>query len=147
MSVSTTVGVAFLWAGDDNRVVRVLAAIHLVGVVFCSGCIEIPPCPRSVDEAQSDKYISALGEGTVVGLARVQRFVATAGEGTRGYDLDMQATWHGDAAGVSTFLRLASPIPGVESGDQVIVNARSGEGSVLVPGDCPALTEIASPDH
>lgn len=96
----------------------VLWASVVAITLFASSCAS-PTCPTTVDQARSQRFLETLPTDAVVGVARVPRFVNAPDPQARGYDLDFQTAIKGNAAGVSTFLRLSEAIPGIQQGDRV----------------------------
>ena len=129
---------------------RVRASAFLVAVFVASllgGCGAEAQCPRTLAEARDREY----PDGAFVGGGFVIRYVAAPDDerDARGYDLNITRVLTPTARRDPLhFLRVASPVPGIASGQAVLVVAERGERpNVLVPGECPPLVPLANPSQ
>lgn len=125
-------------AGVRRRLVA--AAACAVIAVQGSACNQLA-CPATLAAARDPDFVDSLPPQTVVGIARVQRFVDSPHLHARGYDLGFLTVDMGDPSPVVTFLRVERT-PTIDSGDRVLVVARQESEHTLFPVGCP-LVELA----
>lgn len=109
--------------------------------VACSGCGP-SVCPTSPDQVASRDW-SGIGEDTIVAVGHVIRYVDSPELDSRGYDLDLLETLHGELSPEGTFLRVPATVPGIRAGQSVMVIAEPGPRTVVIAGVCVPLTPIS----
>jgi hypothetical protein len=97
-----------------------------------------------VEKARSDALLDAT-KSTVVGVARVVRFVPSPDSSFRGYDLVLRRVVVGDPVDPGIFLRVRNERSDIQRGSPVLVLAVMDrqKPQLLTAGPCPPLQAIS----